>query len=161
MTSVYPKAVTSVGIGVSSATVSLTAIEYYGDRPMGSGPGGDHLVPLTVPNTVNPVGIVGQHKWWEIVLGLSEDEYTAFYNTNVTGSLKAIDMTAENNPIGYFVVTQKSSAGTTRTLTYETLKVYVLSVGQSKVLGANEGDGKYVVEVKLICIGTRTPSAWA
>ena len=158
MVSVYPKAVTGVGIGVSSATVTLTAIEYYGDRPMGSGPGGDHLIPLTVPNTVAPVGIVGQHKWWEIILGLSEDEYTAFYNTSVTGTSKAIDMTAENNPIGFFVVTQKSSAGTTRTLTFETLKTYVASVGQNKV--TNE-DGKYVVEVKLICIGTRTPSAWA
>lgn len=124
---------------------------------MGSGPGGDHVSPLTVPNAVNPVGIVGHHKHWEIVLGLNEDEYTAFYNTSVTGSLKAIVMDGENSPIGFFVITQKSSAGTTRTLTYETLKTYVASVSQNKV--TNES-GQYIVEVKLICIGTRTPSAW-
>jgi hypothetical protein len=155
----YPKAVTKVEIGTASdVNVDLIAVEYAGDRPMGSGPGGDHLSPLTVPNTVLPIGIVGHHKWWEIIVGLSEDEYTAFYNTNVSGTDKAIVMNDENTAIGYFAITQKSGAGTTRTITYETAKTYVAGVSQNKV--TNE-EGKYVVEVKLVCIGTRTVPAWA
>jgi hypothetical protein len=154
----YPKAVLSIGIGVSSATTTLTAIEYFGDRPMGSGPGGDLVSVLTVPNTVTPVGIVGHHAWWELVVGLNEDEYTAFYNTSVSGSLKAIVMGGENSPIGYFVVTEKSADGKTRILTYQSTKTYVAGVGANKL--TNES-GNYVVEVKLICIGTRTASAWS
>ena len=153
----YPKAVTSIGIGVSSADVTLTAIEYFGDRPMGSGPGGDLLSPLTVPNTVTPVGIIGHHNWWEMVLGLSEDEYTAFYNTSVSDSLPAIVMDGENSPIGYFVVTERAADGKTRTLTYQSGKTYVAGVGQNKITGE---DGRYAVEVKLVCFGTRTPTAW-
>lgn len=154
----YPKAVTSVGIGVSSALATLTAVEYAGDRPMGSGPGGDHVSPLTVPNTVQPVGVVQHHKWWEIVVGLKEDEYTALFNTNVSGSLKAVVIDGENSPIGYFVVTQKSAAGTTRTLTYQSAKTYVAGVSATKLV--NE-DGTYVVEVRFVSIGSRTVSAWA
>jgi len=154
-----PKKVTKVEIGTASdVNVDLTAIAYAGDRPMGSGPGGDHLSPLVVPNTVAPIGIVGHHKWWEIVVALEEDEYTAFYNTNVSGTDKAIVMTDDNTAIGYFAITQMNEAGETRTISYETAKTYVAGVAPNKI---QVEEGKYAVEVKLVCIGTRTVPAWA
>jgi hypothetical protein len=128
-----PVAVTKVEIGVSATEgqhLDLAGIEYAGDRPMG--PGG-----------------------WEIIVGLNEDEYPALFLQDVqTGGKKAVVMGGENNPIDYFAITQKSAEGKTRTITYESGKTYVTGVSLAKLMK----EGKYIVEIKLICIGTRTAS---
>lgn len=158
MPPIFTIRVTGVEIGDIAAATTLTAIEYFGDRLLGSGPGGDHLTPLVVPNTTQPVGIVDHHKHWEVVIGLNEDEYTALFDTAVDGVNKAVSASGPNSKIGWFKVNEKSNAGMTRTIVYESDKVYVQAVETNKV--TNE-EGKYVVEVKFICIGSRTVPAWA
>jgi hypothetical protein len=128
-----PVAVTKVEIGVSATEgqhLDLVGIEYAGDRPMG-------------------------HGGWEIIVGLSEDEYPALFLQDVqTGGKTAVVMDGENNPIGYFAITQKYTEGKTRTITYESGKTHV--AGASNMLINKQG--KYIAEIKLICIGTRTAS---
>jgi len=130
-----PVAVPKIEIGVSATEgqhLDLAEIEYAGDRPMG------------------PDG-------WEIIVELSEDEYPALFLQDVqTGGKKAVVMDGENNPISYFAITQKSAEGETRTITYESGKIYVAGVSTTLM---NE-EGKYIAEIKPICIGARTASHW-
>ena len=129
-----PVVVTKVEIGVSATEgehFDLTGIEYAGDRQMGSG-------------------------GWEIIVRLSEDEYPVLFLQDVqTGGRKAVVMDGENNPIGYFAITE-SAEGKTRTITYESGKTYVARVSNMLI----NKEEKYITEIKLICIGTRTASPW-
>jgi hypothetical protein len=99
-----PVSVTKVEIGVSATEgqhLDLMGIEYAGDRPM-------------------------RHCGWEIIVGLNEDEYPALFLQDVQpGGKKAVVVGGENNPIGYFAITQKYAEGQTRTITYESGKTYV------------------------------------
>ena len=130
-----PVAVTKVEIGISATEgkhLDLMGIEYAGDRPM-------------------------RHGGWEIIVGLSEDEYPALFLQDVqTGGKKAVVMGGENNSIGYFAITQKYAEGKTRTITYESGKTHVAGVS-TKLMNEEE---KYIAEIKLICIGARTASLW-
>jgi len=127
-----PVAVTKVEIGVSATEgqhLDLVGIEYAGDRQMGSG-------------------------GWEITVRINEDEYPALFLQDVqTDGKKAVVPGGENNPIGYFAITE-SAEGKTRTITYESGKTYVARASNMLM---NEEE-KYIVEIKLICIGTRTAS---
>jgi hypothetical protein len=150
----YVRSATKVEIGLSEGShEDLTAIEYAGDKAMGSGPGSDHLSIQTVLNTVPPTGILHHNKWWEVVIGLQEDEYQALFNTSVSDSLKACVMDGVNSPIGYLVITQESFEGIKRLIVYESEKTYLAGINLSKLVTE---EGKYIVEVKFVCTGSRT-----
>lgn len=148
-------AIADVRIGTSAtAYEDLTAIEYAGDRAIGSGPGGDHISLQTVLNTHIPIGILHHHKWLEIVMGIREDEFQALYNTNVGDSLKAVVMDGENTPIDYFAITMRDLGGIVLTKIYDAAKTFISGVDHNKLV--NE-EGKYITEVKLIYTGNLLP----
>jgi len=154
----YPKANISLAMGASEGSaVTLTAIEYGGIHAMGLGPGGDHLVPSTVLNTTLPTGVLHFNKWYEIVIGIREDEFTALYNTSVSDSLHAIEMTQDNAPIGYLAYTQLGADGSTRKMVFDSGTIYLAGVTQSKT---TTEDGKYVVELKFLCTGGYVAGGW-
>jgi hypothetical protein len=148
LTSNYNVKVSSVLIG----SVTLTGVMYVAERLVGSGPGGRHLSPRTVANTIMPVGIVGHHKWWEIIVALDEDDRAALFDTAI------VAQTTDNPPMIALVVTRKDAGGKTQTVTYQATS-YCFVADYGGRITNEENNQPY--EVTFICIGTRTPSAWA
>ena len=140
----YRVQVTNVLIGA----VNVTGVMYAADKPVGSGPGGSFVSPRTVANTILPVGVITHHAWGEIEVAIDEDEKPALYDPSpsplVPGTLVTL------------VVTEKNTAGQTRTVTYGT--AYVQSAQGVKL--ENEAEHQPYV-ITFINVGTRVVSAWS
>jgi len=153
----YPKKIESLALGASAdSNVILKAFEYGGIQTVGSGSGGDFIIPQIVLNTVNPTGVLHHNKWWEITVGLREDEYLALFDTPVSDSLNAVIMDGENAPIGYLQLIVKYADGAL-TITFGSGSAYLAGVAPGKT---TTEDGKYTVELKFVCIGDYTAFAF-
>ena len=142
----YPKRITKVEIGKSASDhLDVTALEYASERVVGNGPGGDLVIPKIVLNTTRAVDVGFSHKWWEITIGLAEDEFKALFDTPVGDSLKAVVMDGVNTEIGHLAVTREFADGATDTRFYD--KTRVAGVSPTKLTNK---DGKYIVEIKFI-----------
>lgn len=143
-----------VEIGTTVADVDITAILFIAVRLVGSGPGGDHLMFRTVPNTVAPVGEIHFHKQWEIVVGFDQNMYTTLFTTDVeegAGTGNAIDEDGENTAIGLFRISILDNAGTTVIWTWATSTTFAANY---PITITNEEDHQ-PLEVKFISRGIR------
>lgn len=129
-------------------SVTFTEIMYFAYHAVGSGPGGDLVTPRTVANTVAPVAVTPHHVWHELELCIDADEAAALYTTDY--------VTVPGTAITTMTVTEKSAAGTSRTITFGTC--YVKNMQPTKV--EDKAEHQPVV-VTLISLAEPSFGAWA
>lgn len=95
-------------LGNPAATIELEDIIYVAVRMVGVGPNGDHLSFQFTPNYLLGTGEYHHGKYWEIIVGLDENAYTALFETDVDtaeGGHYAIEQADENFAINVFLMT--------------------------------------------------------
>lgn len=112
--------------------------------------GGDMSKARTVANAITPVGHTDFPKEAIVIVTLDADVVPALITANY------LNMAAGNTALSSFVITEKNTAGLTRTVTFTAANTKITGV-QAK--NANLGD--QIHEITLKTYGTITYSAWA
>ncbi len=149
----YKKAVTSVTVGANSTT----AVIYVAEK-VATSEGGDFVKPRTVANTVAPVGVIHAHKWWEITVAIDEEDEAMLFTADLISPNTTYVTTLGEGvivPSVYLVITEKNTAGTSRTITYT--NVYVKNWSNK----TTNNEDHQPIEITFLSYGTRTATAWA
>lgn len=150
----------SVKIGAKDASTNILYVAEKVVTPQG----GDFLIPRTVENTSAPVGIVHLHKWWEITVGLDEDDEELLFDQAIIvpnnggyplGSSISTLGDGVIVPSTELIIVQVKHTANSRSITYS--NVYVKN-WSSKIV--NDEDHQ-PTEVTFLAYGTRTTTAWS
>lgn len=135
----------SVTLGATTYTqVVSTAIKY---QAVG---GGDAVTARTVGNSHAPVGHTDHAKEAIVTVVLDVDVMPALITANYWNPGGA------NAAFSAFVITEKSSAGTTRTVTFTAANSKIQNVAPRNVV-----EGEQHIEIVVLTFGTVTYSNWA
>ncbi len=139
----------TVGGHTSAAILSVT-------QKIATDKGDDFITPRTVQNTVPPVGVIHNHKWWEITVEFDEEEQTLLFITpfyigsseTALGEGAKLDTTLS-------IEEYKEDGVLKRTISYA--DVYVKDWGNK----ITNNEDHQPVSVTFLSYGTRTVTPWA
>ncbi len=120
-------------------------------------PDGDMVRPIEVINTVAPVSVSHRHRYYVMEAELDSDNVEAFTTQQVESgdaASRAMRDGALNDPVGYFVVQFKDTAGGNVSHTFEAGKVYL--VGGRGFCSNEHGTTSNSSIYSFLCYGTRT-----
>lgn len=155
--------VTLVEIGFSGVVGQHTDIENvvsFSDRLEARD--GSHVDPINIINTVVPMGVHHNQKYWVMELVLDSDNYEAMYTQQVQvgdAASRVIKDTADNDYIEYFRVYIRESDGTITTYFYESERVWCIAEEHNY---SNERGERHqgTTTYRFVCLGNKTRGGW-
>jgi len=112
--------------------------------------GGDMVEAQTVGNNHSPVDWMNKPKECIVIATLAADVMPALLTATY------VNMTGANTALSALVVTEKNTAGLTRTVTYTAANSKIKTTARKNILL-----GEQTIEVKIGTYGTVTYSSWA
>lgn len=148
MANMIRKQATSCTIGA----VTFTEIQYFGYRPIYTGPGGVAVSPKYVANTKPAVDKTEHHVSYTLKIGIDADEVSALYSTGYTTPGTAVTpLTVTESG----VLNDGTRTGKTRVITFTA--AYLQEIAEPRF---EEGAEHQIVEVIFLLLAAPSFGAW-
>lgn len=152
-----PTHIVKIDIGTATALEKIIRVR----QGIGTSEGGDLIKPITVANTVAPIGALDPHKWWEILIDMDQDDQEALFETSyispTTGTPKVTTLGASTAFTLKIYEKHVMAAGTVKTRDI----TYTLTHVQRRENEVENMRSTYQPHtVRFLSYGTRSVSIW-